>query len=142
MDTFQAADQIAERINSGDYSQEVNAEVKIPRTDRLEDIKDLQVTVLPVSLESQPDSRVRNRETYSISVGIQKKVDGTRINEVRELHQLVREIQSHLDRFNLNVNGERAAWKNGTIDPIFSAQHLTQNGVFSSVIDLTYETET
>jgi hypothetical protein len=138
IDAFDIADALRDRINAGKYALPVNATTAIPRTDRLEDVRDLQVTVLPTGIDSEPLSRSEDESTFQISIGIQKHLETNEDSEVRELHKLTRAIQARVNRFNVTVGNECASWQGGTIAPIWSATNLIQKRIFTSVIDLVY----
>jgi len=138
IDAFNIADALADRINSGTYSTPVNATTTIPRTDRLEDVRGLQVTVLPTGIDTEPLSRAQDENTFQISVGIQKHLETGDDEEVRRLHRLTREIQRRLNRFSVTIGNDCADWMSGTIAPIWSPTNLIQKRIFTAVIDLTY----
>jgi hypothetical protein len=138
IDAFDIADAVRDRINSGVYAVPVNATTAIPRTDRLEEIRDLTVTVLPVGIDTEPLTRAQDEDRYQISIGIQKHLETTTDAEIRELHKLTRAIQARVNRFNVTAGSDCADWIGGTINPIWSASNLIQKRIFTAVIDLTY----
>jgi hypothetical protein len=138
IDAFTIADAVRDRINGGEYDLPVNATTVIPRTDRLEDVRGLQITVLPTAIDTEPLSRSEDESIFQVSIGIQKHLETTGDAEVRTLHALVRAIQARVKRFNVIDGTECAAWQGGTISPIWSASNLIQRKMFTSVIDLVY----
>jgi hypothetical protein len=72
-----------------------------------------------------------------IDIGIQKKLGKNLDAEVADLCDLVEQIADFLKRRPLAAL-PYAAWVTTTNDPIYAADHLAQQRVFTSVLSLTY----
>lgn len=109
----------------------------LPRFE-LEDFEDLQVSVVPDGYAGELDSRRDVEEEYRIGIGVQKAVDPSTTSAIDALMLLVDEIAVECMRMSLVGGTVHAVGVEN--DPIYSAEHLEEMRVFTSVLTVTFQT--
>lgn len=141
INAFSVADALAEHINTGTYDWDFTAQVKIPRSSSLEELRDLQVMVLPTEYLTEPTDRTSDENIIPVSVGIQYKIKGD-VNDtdaaVRSGHELGLQIMDKCRRVELQVpfGAETTCvyCRRVTMAPVFSLDHLLNYRVFTTVV--------
>lgn len=134
---------VAAKINAGQYSQPISAEVAYLPEDDLASLEGIHLYVVPSSVTSDILTRTTQQNTTSIDVALTKKLQAQdRTSEAwREelagLVGLVEEIARSL-RFQ---NAGQSTWQQNQISPIYDPKRLRETGVFLSVLRVTYWTE-
>ncbi|MBN2377057.1 MAG: hypothetical protein JXD22_11690 [Sedimentisphaerales bacterium] len=129
------ADAIVVTLNGHVFSPIFTAVRKLVPVWDIKDLKTLRVTVVPIDVEKERQSRSAFKREYNIDIGVQKKVS----NDESEVPPLMTLVES-IDDF---ISGAVLA---GVTDVVFfkshvlqlSAEHLMEDRVFSSVVRLTY----
>jgi hypothetical protein len=101
----------------------------------LTQIADLKVSVMALADQMEVKSRDRHQEDHQVQVGVQKRVDATSVAAVDDLMQLVQEMADHLKDAGPMAG---ATWMESSNEPKYNPVHLTEHGVFTSVITATY----
>ena len=138
IDGFTLADGVAQRINDGSYSYPVNASVEIPRENDPQSLKVVKCMVIPTSESIANFTRNESDDTFTIGISVQKLLDSGRNfdGEVRGLHVLVQEIRLQVERERVtDANGDTWKCVSMEIDPVFSADHLLEQSLFTSVMN-------
>ena len=131
------ADAVAAEINAGSYSQELTAQrLLLPRFD-LEDMKTLQVTVVPKAVTTVPGGRAHNQHDYVIDVAVQQKLRTTDDSEIDGLLTLVDEIADQL-RFKRLTSYPNAIWLKTENEPVYAQEHLDELRQFTSILSFTF----
>ena len=144
MEVFELCEAIANHLNSLPTppgpagSIPYNADTTLPKAKRLEDIRDLDVRVLPASHITQTISRSSDELTAEVLVGIQQHLEGDLDEELRVRHELSRFFQKSLNRVAFGPWCYYAT----ALDPVFVHEHLEQHSVFTCMLRLTYKTRT
>ena len=133
----QIADAVTAELAAGVLSQPIAPVRRVLPEFELADLKDLRVTVVPASIEIEGASRALSRYDVHIDIGIQKKLGKNLDTEVADLCDLVEEIAEFLKRRPLAAT-PYAVWVRTANDPIYAADHLAEQRVFTSVLSITY----
>ena len=104
---------------------------------QLSDLKDLRLTVVPASMEIESASRALSQHDVRIDIGVQKKLGQDLDAEVAELCELVDEIVEFLKQRRLQAAPD-VAWVKTANEPIYAADHLSEQRLFTSVLAVTY----
>lgn len=135
----QIADAVAAAINGATLSQSVAAERLYVPVHELNDLDTVKVSVVPAGLAIEELTRASDLFTYTVDVGIQRKVSpadpSTLANaDVDPWVTLTEEIG---DLFRgRRVGGFRCT---GVANrPVYSPDHLDEKRVFTSVLSLTF----
>jgi hypothetical protein len=131
------ADAVVAELSSGAFSQSIAAQRMVLPEFGLEDLADLRVTVVPKAVEISGSTRSVSQYDVQIDIGVQKKLGKDLDAEVAELCELVDEIADFLRRRSL-ADAPYAAWVRSVNEPIYAADHLAEQRVFTSVLTLTY----
>ena len=132
------ADAVVATINNTPLSQTVNAErLFLPQFD-LQEMNVLRVVVVPKDEERKPLSRKIKEATYSVDVGVLKKVQNTEASEIDPLCDLVAEIALVFDGKRLG-NLQEAFCTVAKPEPVYSVEHLEQLRQFTSVLTLSFK---
>lgn len=131
---FELADQIVNLINSETYAQNFTAEAKFPTESSVTEIRDLTVRVIPTNFASTNFTRSTVRNALTVQIAIQKHLDDNIDEKIREMHELVVEIQKSIVRKDI----EGYCYISSNINPIYQVDHLMQSRIFSSAIELNY----
>lgn len=134
------ADAVVAEINSaadGTWNLEFTpARAVLPQFD-LTELSDLRVTVVPRSVGVSADSRGYSRHDVEIDIGVQKKLGADLDTDIETLLDLVERLVTYMNRRPL-TSMPKVAWVSTENDPVYAADHLSQQRVFTSVITLTY----
>lgn len=130
------ADSVVAELNAATFSQPVSAVRHYAPQYDVAQMTALHVTVVPKALSSQALDRSRDTFEYLIDVAVQQKVDQAN-PPLDVLMTLVEEIADHfraraLDSF---PNARCIEVKN---EPVYSPEHLTELGQFTSVLTLKF----
>jgi hypothetical protein len=132
------ADAITAYINTGTFSQPVNAVRMYQPAFTLEELADLRVSVVPRTTAITAASRDSSVFECVIDVGVQKKLSAEGAEgEIDALLDLVEEITDHLRQKRLS-DAPEAAWAGIAHEPVVSSESLEQHRVFTSVLSVTY----
>jgi len=131
------SDAVVAELAGGAFSQSFTPQRRVLPEYELADLKDLQVTVVPATVETSGASRTLSQQDVRIDVGIQKKLGKDIDTEVPELCGLVDEIAEFLNRRTLQA-APQAVWVKTANEPIYAADHLAEQRTFTSVLTLTY----
>jgi hypothetical protein len=130
------ADAVVAELVTGSFSQPFLPTRAYAPVRDLSEMKDLQVTVVPRSVEEDLAGRSSLQSRYQIDIAIQQKIDTASNTQADALMALVEEIKAH---FRLRrLAGLGAIWLRTVNDPIYSPAHWRELGQFTSVITLTF----
>ena len=133
------ADAVVTELASGAFSQEITPQRRVLPQHELADLKNLQVIVVPHGVEITGSSRTLSQHDVRIDVGIQKKIGKNTDADVTLLLGLCDEIADFLKRRPLAA-APWAVWVRTANEPIYAADHLAEQRVFTGVLTLTYRT--
>jgi len=131
------ADAVVAELASGSFSQAIAPQrMVLPEFD-LASLADLRVTVVPKAVEITGSTRSVSQYDVQVDVGVQKKLGKDLDAEVPALCELVDEIAAFLKQRPLAA-APYAAWVRSANEPIYAADHLAEQRVFTSVLTVTY----
>ena len=122
---------------TGTFSQAFTPERRVLPQFELSQLSDLKVTVVPRGIEVDNHTRMSSQYTIQIDIGVQKRLGKDLDSEVEPMMQLVEEIIGYTRRLPLR-NASTAVWVRTRNEPIYSAEHLAEQRVFTSIITVTY----
>ena len=132
------AEAIKNALNAHAFSMDFVAKRSYRPTADLEELSDLQVTVVPAGITPNPAESTRGgtRHDCTVDIGIQRRFEDDGNADLDPLVELAEEIMDYLRSVDLgDVHGARlAAIEN---EPVFAPEHMDQR-VFTSVIKATY----
>ena len=131
------ADAVVAELREGTFSQSFTPLRRVSPQYDIAELAVLRVTVVPASMEISNDSRMASRHDVQIDVGIQKKLGRSLDADIAPLCNLVDEIGEFLKRRRLSQMPQ-VLFLSLTNDPIYAVEHLVDNGVFTSVLRITY----
>ena len=131
------ADAVVAELASGSFSQAIAPQRMVLPEFGLEDLADLRVTVVPKAVEISGSTRSVSQYEVQIDIGVQKKLGKDLDAEVPALCELADEIADFLKRRSLAA-APYAAWVRSANEPIYAADHLAEQRVFTSVLTVTY----
>jgi hypothetical protein len=135
---LQIADAVAASLNAHSFSPGVNAERHYQPSFDLDEMKDLQVTVVPKSWTGTPASRDSEFSDYAIDIGVQQRVNVEEsVTVLDALMTLVERIHDHLRMKTLD-GMPGAMWVGATNEPIFAPENLMEKHVLTSVLTVRY----
>ncbi len=134
---IEVADAVVASLNAGSFTPPFTAARKYVPAVELSDLVDLNITVVPKSLEISTATRTGSHFDCTIDIGIQQKVNPDEPAELDALSDLAEQIVDHLRLQPLDAMPE-AAWLSITHEPVFAPEHLDQQRVFTSVVSVTY----
>jgi hypothetical protein len=131
------ADSIVAELNAASFSQPVAAVRHYAPQYDVAEMTTLHVTVVPKGLASKSLDRSRDTFEYMIDVAVQQKVDQAN-PPLDDLMGLVEEIADHFRAAALSSfpNARCTEVKN---EPVYSPEHLSELGQFTSVLTLTFK---
>ena len=135
--SVQIADAVVAELRTGQFAPAFVPMRKLLPVRELSELDELRVTVIPRAMESVPLARTTEKRTYTIDIGVQRKVDVDDLEVLDGLMHLVEEIGDHL-RFHRLDAFPNAAWLSLENTPIFAPDHLEKERVFTSVLTVTY----
>ena len=131
------ADAVAAAINDGTYSEAVNAERAYRPSFDLEELGELQVTVVPRSVNTANLARQQSQVDCTVDVGLQQRVDAGDDARLDALLDLAEEIGDHLRHKRL-AGYPQAAWVSIEHEPVVAAEHLDERSTLTTVMSVTY----
>jgi hypothetical protein len=136
----QLAAAVAVAINAGSYTESVSAEARYVVRWELRDLADLKVSVVPRTIEREIETRTSDRRSLTVDVALQQRCVPTNTDRVAELIGLLEQIEAELNRQRLALadSGAVGAWVGSQLDPVYLADELHQQRVFTGVLTLTY----
>lgn len=129
------ADAIVARLNSVQFSRPFTAARHYRPLFDLNDLETLQVSVVPKGMTFALESRSSVSVDLALDVGVQKRIDPERQEEIDELVNLVEELGEVLKR---DVDSPAAVWLSLANEPIYAPDHLADRRVFTSVLTVKY----
>lgn len=134
---LQVADSIIAELNVTSFGQPFVAKrLYVPNFD-LEDVSQLQVTVVPRDVEITGLDRRRDMNEISIDLAVQKKFTKGDAAEVDPLVGLVEEIADHFKHRRLD-SFPHAIWSRSQHVVLYSPEHWEQLRQFTSLLTLVY----
>lgn len=134
------AEAVKDLINGVVFSMPFTAtRTYVPRF-KLEELTELQVTVVPNAIESAFSTRTQTLGPWQIDVGFHCKVAAGegQAAQVDALMQLVEEVGDWITD-NALPDALRAKWLRNANDPLFDHAHLKEKNVFVSLLTVTYQ---
>jgi len=131
------ADAVVTELNAGTFSQTFRAARHYRPQFRLEEMKDLHVTVVPKGVEATTVSRSGVQYDISVDVAVQKKLEKETNTDLDPLMNLAEEIANFF-RLRRLTQYPGASWLRSENDPAWSPGHLEELGQFTSVLTLTF----
>jgi len=132
------AEAVKDALNGGVFSFDFVARRSYRPTLDLEELADLQVTVVPAGLTPNPAEHTRGgtRHSYRVDIGIQRRYDDDSNAGLDPPVGLAEEVMDYLCSVDLgDVHGARLATIEN--DPVYAPEHM-ESRVFTSVISATY----
>ncbi len=131
------ADAVVTELNSGQFGQQFTARRLYRPRYQPQDLKTLQVAVVPKSLAIDAATRSGDLWECQIDVAVQKKLAAETDEEITPLVELVETIARH---FRLRRPSEKpdAICIKVEISPIYAVEHLDELRTFTSVVTLTF----
>ena len=131
------ADAIVAELNAAPFSLPFTAtRTYLPRY-KLEDMKELHVTVVPKADTILPGDRAKSRHDFQIDVAVQKKLVTGDNGEIDPLMSLTEEIADYFRGKRLALFTS-AVWGATDAGVIYAPEHLEQLGQFTSVVTFTF----
>jgi len=121
---------------AGTFNQPFTPQRRVLPQFELSELKDLKVTVVPRAVEITSATRAHSQHDVQIDIGVQKRLGKELESEIEPLVELVEQIAAYLGRRPLG--SIPAAWVRTANDPIYAAEHLADDRVFTSVLTVTY----
>jgi len=131
------ADAVAAELAGGSFSHPIDPVRRVLPEYELSDLNELRVTVVSAAMEIASASRALSQHDVRIDIGIQKKLGKDLDAEVAELCELVDELIEFLKQRRLQAAPD-AAWVKTANEPIYAADHLSGQRLFTSVLAVTY----
>lgn len=133
------ADAIVSKLNTMAFSLPLTAVRAYRPVFTLEDLATLRVTVVPKSLLIKPGTRSACYYECAVDIAVQRKIDpaATEAATIDPLMDLTQEIADCLRLAKLDALPE-LSWIALANDPIWAPEHLDQQGVFTSLLTVTY----
>lgn len=130
---------VVDELNAQDWSLELTA-ARVPVVNfDLADLATVQVPVVAVSSDSEPDTRALRVKVSQIDVGVLVRVDPTN-DGIDPYLALVDEIADHFHQRQLAGIDAPTLCLVGRPDPIYDVERLEQHRVFFAVIRLEFRT--
>lgn len=131
------ADEVTQRINaSGSLASGVAAERHYQPNWELEDLQQMQVSVVPARITSTLQDRATERHDHQVEIAIQQKLTRGDNSEVDPLVELVGEIAALFRMQRLPQLGHRCTSVEHVV--LFAPEHFDQYRVFTSLLRLTF----
>jgi len=121
---------------AGTFNQPFTPQRRVLPQFELSELKDLKVTVVPRAVEITSATRAHSQHDVQIDIGVQKRLGKELESEIEPLVELVEQIAAYLGRRPLG--SIPAVWVRTANDPIYAAEHLAEDRVFTSVLTVTY----
>lgn len=131
------ADAVVVSLNAGTFSQPFTAARRYQPSFTLEDVQDLQVSVVPRVVTLDTAGRRDGFADCTVDIGVQEKIEPGDETRIDALLKLVEEIGDHLRHRRLE-SFPGAMWVTATHDPVVAADHLDRQRVLTSVLSVTW----
>ncbi|MGE4157707.1 MAG: hypothetical protein AB7F75_01265 [Planctomycetota bacterium] len=131
------ADQVVFALNASVLSQPLTAERRFRVEFGLDELETLRVSVVPKAVNQRAITRSKEMFDYEIDIGIQQKIPSEDNVDIEPLLALAEEILAFL-RFQKLLALPDVTWLKAEHTPIYSAEHLGELRVFTSVLTVTY----
>jgi len=134
------ADAVAAELASapaGTFNQAFTPQRRVLPQFELSELKDLQVSVVPRSVENSPAARGLTLKDVQVDIGVQKRLGKDLGAEIDPLLTLIEQIDAWLRQRPLQAAGN-APWLKSANDPLYASEHLAEDRVFTSVLTVTY----
>ena len=144
LDLIQLVDAVKDAMNAADpgtFSQAFTAERSYLPSHELADGSGLTVLVAPRTLEGEDDTRRDVRETIEIDIGILDKLPTPYTAKADELMTFAKEVRAFWRRLRPTTMQSAVCIKIDN-NPVYSRAHIRRFQQFTSVITLTFATET
>lgn len=130
-------DLLEQGLGSDSFSETFTVERAYRPVQRLEDlaVDAMKVTVIPAANEIAQASRGFQRYDVTCAIVVQCRKSDTLNATLDPLMELVDEIVTYLAQFDVTFQSSRMALGN---DPIFVGEHIKDQQVFTSVVNVTY----
>lgn len=142
---IQVADAVVARLNDGAFVDEFAAKRAYVPVYDLQDVKTLQLTVVPKDLNIELADRGQYWFECPIWIGIQKKLPGRQSDPIDQDNLdawmlLVEQIVDYLrhGKHLVLADGATALWKGIENKPIYDHKHLVEWRQFTSLVTATY----
>ena len=135
---IEIAEAVKDRLNTTNFGQSFVAQRKYVPVFELSEMDSLHVTVVPKATDAELADRARLQQDYQIDIGIQKRIDPDKTDEVDPLMTLVEKIADHFAA--LRLENPRAACIHVENRPVFDPEHMQQMRQLTSVLTLTFRT--
>lgn len=123
------------QASTSPFSMSFTAERRTIVEVKQQDLEALQVVVVPRALSSKPFTRADDEKTYSVDIGIRKKVANLSVATVDDMLQLVQDISDYLSRNHLGSY----KWTRTECPLVYDHEELRQKSVFISILTVTYQ---
>lgn len=133
--TTDAAEELKDLINAGDFSLEFTAERKFLPKYALSDLEILRVDVVPSSIETEAASRTSDEHDISVMISIQKRFADESAAEV--IDGLADELRDFCSHKNLDSTGVK--WYKTSRDGFLSVDRYDEENVFHSYVRVHYK---
>jgi len=130
------AESVVAELNATSFSQPVSAVRHYAPQYDVAEMTTLHVTVVPKGLTSQMLDRNRDTFEYLVDLAVQQKVDQAN-PPLDALMTLVEEIANHF-RARALASFPNARCTEVKNEPVYSPEHLTELGQFTSVLTLKF----
>ena len=134
------ADAVAAELNAADpgtFSEVFTAQRMVLPAFDLPDLAELKICLVPKSVTITGSTRTASQYEIAVDIGIQKKLGKDLDAGVESLGSLVDEIADYLTRRPLTA-APFAAWAAMANEPVYAAEHLAEQRVFTSILTVTY----
>lgn len=134
------ADAVAADLTAATLSLSFAATVRyVPQT-TVPDLASLSVTVAPNSQEARIFTRGAMAYESTVTIGVEKQIDGTGEGDYAALDQVTDEIVEHLAMGSYALTGSRKAlFKVVVREPYSVIESFTDSRVYRAFIQVTYE---
>jgi hypothetical protein len=131
------ADSVVAELNNATFSQPVSAARHYAPQFDVKQMQTLHVSVVPRGVSSKSLDRSRDSFEYQIDVAVQQKVDQAN-PPLDALVTLTEEIADHF-RAGALASFPMARCVEVKNEPVYSPEHLTELGQFTSVLTFTFK---
>jgi hypothetical protein len=135
--SIEIADALVSELNGHAFAQPFTAVRKVRPATALVDLANIQVSVVPRTLEAASYTREASQMDHGVNILVQKKLSGDIDEAIESVIALVMEIAAFIR--NRNLASVNAKWVKAAIDPLIYDEHLLQDSVSTTVISATYK---
>ena len=127
---------VAEHLNGGTYPLAVDARVRYLPSFELRELAELKVSVTPRAAIREIADRQRDALECAIDLAVMQRCDPDDEEQIAALMTLVAKLQDRVNRTRL-ADGA-AVWIRSERDPVFLADALAEQHVFTSILTVVY----